>query len=216
MAHRTAIALVGAASVIIIGITTNLFTAEKSLEFAVNSIDFNTIGLLLGMMIIVAMLSETGIFQYFGIKMSKKTKGNLWKLLLMLCTFTAVVSMFIDNVTTILLIVPVTIAVFRIFKVSPMPFILAQALASNVGGTATLIGDPPNIMIGSAANIDFNTFIVHMGPTIAVSFVASLFLLRVMFRKDLKVSVSNLEHLMLQDEKALLRDKNLLKKSMAV
>jgi Na+/H+ antiporter NhaD/arsenite permease-like protein len=216
MAHRTAIALVGAASVIIIGITTNLFTAEKSLEFAVNSIDFNTIGLLLGMMIIVAMLSETGIFQYFGIKMSKKTKGNLWKLMLALCTFTAVVSMFIDNVTTILLMAPVTFSVFRTFKLSPIPFILSQALASNIGGTATLIGDPPNIMIGSAANIDFNSFIIHMGPTIAISLIASMLLLRFFFRKDLKASVSNLEQLMREDEKALLRDKSLLKKSMAV
>ncbi len=216
MAHRTAIALFGAAFAIIIGITTNLFTAEKSLEFAVSSIDFNTIGLLLGMMIIVAMLSETGIFQYFGIKMSKKTKGDLWKLMLALCTFTAVVSMFIDNVTTILLMAPVTFSVFRTFKLSPIPFILSQALASNIGGTATLIGDPPNIMIGSAANIDFNSFIIHMGPTIAVSFVASMLLLKFFFRKDLKASVSNLEQLMREDENALLKDKSLLKKSMVV
>jgi Na+/H+ antiporter NhaD/arsenite permease-like protein len=216
MAHRTAIALFGAASVIIIGITTNLFTAEKSLEFAVSAIDFNTIGLLLGMMIIVAMLSETGIFQYIGIKISKKTKGNLWKLMLALCTFTAVVSMFIDNVTTILLMVPVTFSVFRTFKLSPIPFILSQALASNLGGTATLIGDPPNIMIGSTANIDFNSFIIHMGPTIAISFIASMLLLKFFFRKDLKASVSNLEQLMREDENALLKDKNLLKKSMAV
>ncbi|MFL6452994.1 MAG: SLC13 family permease, partial [Nitrososphaeraceae archaeon] len=216
MAHRTAIALVGAVFVIIIGITTNLFTAEESLEFAVNSIDFNTIGLLLGMMIIVATLSETGIFQYIGIKMSKKTKGNLWKLMLALCTFTAVVSMFIDNVTTILLMVPVTFSVFRTFKLSPIPFILSQVLASNIGGAATLIGDPPNIMIGSIANIDFNSFIIHMGPTVAISFVASMLLLKFFFRKDLKASVSNLEQLMGEDENALLKDKSLLKKSMAV
>jgi len=124
--------------------------------------------------------------------------------------------MFIDNVTTVLLMIPVTIAVFRIFKVSPMPFILAQALASNVGGTATLIGDPPNIMIGSAANIDFNTFIIHMGVTVAVSFIASLFLLRLLFRKDLIVPVQNIEQLMKEDETAYLKDKSLLKKSMVV
>ncbi len=216
LAHRTAIALFGAAFVIIIGITTDLFTAEKSLEFAVRSIDFNTIGLLLGMMIIVAMLSETGIFQYFGIKMSKRTRGDLWKLMLALCTFTAVVSMFIDNVTTILLMAPVTFSVFRTFKLSPIPFILSQALASNIGGTATLIGDPPNIMIGSAANIDFNSFIIHLGPTVAISFIASMLLLKFFFRKDLKASVSNLEQLMREDENALLKDKSLLKKSMAV
>jgi Na+/H+ antiporter NhaD/arsenite permease-like protein len=112
--------------------------------------------------------------------------------------------------------IPVTVAVFRIFKVSPLPFILAQALASNVGGAATLIGDPPNIMIGSAANIDFNAFIVHMGPTIAISFVASLFLLRVLFRKDLKAQVQNLEQLMKEDESLYLKDKGVLKKSLGV
>jgi Na+/H+ antiporter NhaD/arsenite permease-like protein len=216
MVHRTAIALTGAALVIIIGISTNLFSAEESFEFAIRSVDFNTIGLLLGMMIIVAILSQTGIFQYLGIKMSKKSNGNLWKLMLALCTFTAVVSMFIDNVTTILLMAPVTFSVFRTFKLPPVPFILAQALASNVGGTATLIGDPPNIMIGSAANIDFNSFIVHMGPTIAFSFIVSMLLLKFCFRKDLKASVNNLEQLMKEDEKVLLKDKSLLKKSMTV
>ena len=163
--HRTAIALLGATIILVLGILTNLISAQESFEFAVNSIDFNTIGLLLGMMIIVALLAESGIFQYVAVRASKASKANLWKLMLMLCTFTAVTSMFIDNVTTVLLMVPVTISVFR---VSPIPFILAQVLASNVGGAATLIGDPPNIMIGSAANIDFNSFIVHMGPTIFV------------------------------------------------
>ena len=214
--HRSSVSLMGAISIIVAALVFGSIHAEESFEFIVGVIDYNTIGLLLGMMIIVAILAESGIFQWVGIKASKISKGNLWKLMLILCTFTGVASMFIDNVTTVLLIVPVTIAVFRIFKVSPMPFILAQALASNVGGTATLIGDPPNIMIGSAASIDFNTFIVHMGPTVAVSFVASLFLLKLLFRKDLKASVQNLEQLMREDETVYLKDKNLLKKSMVV
>ena len=214
--HRTTIALLGAAIILIIGISTNLFSAQESFEFAVNSIDFNTIGLLLGMMIIVAILSETGIFQYVAVRASKASKANLWKLMLMLCTFTAVTSMFIDNVTTLLLMVPVTISVFRILKVSPIPFILAQVLASNVGGAATLIGDPPNIMIGSAANIDFNSFILHMGPTIFVSFIVSLVLLRILFRNDLKSQVHNFEILMKEDENRLIKDKLLLKKAIAV
>jgi Na+/H+ antiporter NhaD/arsenite permease-like protein len=214
--HRTAIALLGAAIILIIGISTNLFSAQESFEFAVNSIDFNTIGLLLGMMIIVAILAETGIFQYVAVRASKASKANLWKLMLMLCTFTAVTSMFIDNVTTILLMVPVTISVFRVFKVSPIPFILAQVLASNVGGAATLIGDPPNIMIGSAANIDFSSFIIHMGPTIFVSFIVSLVLLRILFRKDLRSQVHNFEELQKEDEKKLVKDKVLLKKSIVV
>jgi Na+/H+ antiporter NhaD/arsenite permease-like protein len=214
--HRTTIALFGAAIILAIGISINLFSAQESFEFAVNSIDFNTIGLLLGMMIIVAILSETGIFQYVAVRASKASKANLWKLMLMLCTFTAVTSMFIDNVTTLLLMVPVTISVFRILKVSPIPFILAQVLASNVGGAATLIGDPPNIMIGSAANIDFNSFILHMGPTIFVSFTVSLVLLRIIFRNDLKSQVHNFETLMAEDENRLIKDKLLLKKAIAV
>jgi Na+/H+ antiporter NhaD/arsenite permease-like protein len=214
--HRSSIALIGAIAIIIAALAFGSIQAEESFEFIVGAIDYNTIGLLLGMMIIVAILAESGVFQWVGIKASKASRGNLWKLMLMLCTFTGVTSMFIDNVTTILLMVPVTVAVFRIFRVSPMPFILAQALASNVGGTATLIGDPPNIMIGSAANIDFNAFIIHMGPTIAVSFVASLFLLKFMFRKELKAQVQNLEQLMKEDERTYLKDRSILKKSLGV
>jgi Na+/H+ antiporter NhaD/arsenite permease-like protein len=187
-----------------------------SFEFIVDAIDFNTIGLLLGMMIIVAILAESGVFQWVGIKATKMSRGNLGKLMLILCTFTAVVSMFIDNVTTILLMIPVTVSVFRTFRISPIPFILAQALASNIGGTATLIGDPPNIMIGSAANIDFNSFIIHLGPTVAVTFCVSLVLFKVFFRKDLKAAVSNLEQIMAQDESKFLKDKKLLKKSAIV
>jgi Na+/H+ antiporter NhaD/arsenite permease-like protein len=214
--HRTSVALIGAISIIVAALVLGSIQPEESFEFIVSVIDYNTIGLLLGMMIIVAILAESGVFQWIGIKASKVSKGNLWTLMLMLCTFTAVVSMFIDNVTTVLLMVPVTIAIFRIFKVPPMPFILAQALASNVGGTATLIGDPPNIMIGSAANIDFNMFVMHMGPTVAVSFAASLLFMKLLFRKDLNAQVQNLEHLMREDETLYLKDKKLLKKSLIV
>jgi Na+/H+ antiporter NhaD/arsenite permease-like protein len=164
--HRTSIALLGAIVIVSCLIIMGSIPPITSYEFIVNAIDFNTIGLLLGMMIVVAILAESGVFQWVGIKATKMSRGNLWKLMLILCTFTAVVSMFIDNVTTILLMTPVTVSVFRTFRISPIPFILAQALASNIGGTATLIGDPPNIMIGSAANIDFNSFIIHIGPTV--------------------------------------------------
>lgn len=214
--HRTAIALAGAALVIIIGISTGLFAAGDSFAFVTDSIDFNTIGLLLGMMIIVAIMAETGVFQYLAVRMSKSSGGNMWKLLVMMSIFTAVVSMFIDNVTTVLLMVPITISIFKTFRLSPVPFILAQVLASNVGGTATLIGDPPNILIGSAARIDFNAFLVHLGPTIAVSLAASLFLLKIFFRKDLAQKPENLELLMGQDEKTLILDSPAMKKSLIV
>jgi Na+/H+ antiporter NhaD/arsenite permease-like protein len=216
LVHRTTIALFGALVALGIAVSTGLFTASESFEFSIKVIDFNTIGLLLGMMIIVAILSETGIFQYVSIKASKMCKGNLWILMIILCTFTAVTSMSIDNVTTILLMIPVTISIFKTIKVSPIPFVLAMILSSNVGGASTLIGDPPNIMIGSAANIDFNSFILHMGPTIAISFVVSMALFRFLFRKDLKSTVHNLEQLLKEDERLLLKDKNLLKKSMIV
>ena len=214
--HRTVIVLVTATIAIIIGITTGLFQADESFEFVVHSIDFNTIGLLLGMMIIVTILAETGIFQYVGIKMGKASKGNMWKLLVMMSVFTAVTSMFIDNVTTILLMIPVTISIFRTFRLSPIPFILAQVLASNIGGTATIIGDPPNIMIGSAANIDFNTFFIHMGPTIGISLIVSLILFKVFFRKEIKATPQNLEELMSQDEMSFIKDRPLLVKSLLV
>ncbi|HYZ58023.1 MAG TPA: SLC13 family permease, partial [Nitrososphaeraceae archaeon] len=217
LVHRAVIALFGAAIIIIIVVTTGVLTPADSFEFATNSIDFNTIGLLLGMMIIVAILAETGIFQYIGIKLSKISKGRLYLLLVLLGTFTAVSSMFIDNVTSVLLMVPVTISVFRILNVSPIPFILAQVLTSNVGGAATLIGDPPNILIGSAANIDFNSFIIHLGPAVAISFAASLVLLRLLFRKDLKVKPQHLHELMSRHENIFIAEKKgLMKKSLAV
>ena len=147
--HRTSVALLGAIIIVSFLLVMGSIETSTSFDFIIDVIDFNTIGLLLGMMIIVAILANSGVFQWVGIKATKMSKGNLWRLLLILCSFTAVVSMFIDNVTTILLMIPVTVSVFRTFKISPIPFIIAQALASNIGGTATLIGDPPNIMIGS-------------------------------------------------------------------
>jgi Na+/H+ antiporter NhaD/arsenite permease-like protein len=208
--------MVGAAFVIIVGILTGLFEASESFEFVTSSIDFNTIGLLLGMMIIVAVLGETGVFEYLGVRMSKASKGDMWRLMVMFCIFTATVSMFIDNVTTILLIVPITISVFKTLKISPIPFILAQVLASNVGGTATLIGDPPNILIGSAANIDFTSFIINMGPTIGISLFASLFILKFLFRKSLTQKPQNIADLLSQDEMILIKDRSVLRKSLTV
>jgi Na+/H+ antiporter NhaD/arsenite permease-like protein len=161
-------------------------------------------------------LGETGVFEYLGVRMSKASKGDMWRLMVMFCIFTATVSMFIDNVTTILLIVPITISVFKTLKISPIPFILAQVLASNVGGTATLIGDPPNILIGSAANIDFTSFIINMGPTIGISLFASLFILKFLFRKSLAQKPQNIADLLSQDEMILIKDRSVLRKSLTV
>jgi Na+/H+ antiporter NhaD/arsenite permease-like protein len=233
--HRGSLALLGATIIVAAAIGFGALQPEESLDFMIEeAIDFNTIGLLLGMMVIVAILGETGVFYWVGIKAANLSKGNLWKLMLLLSTFTAIASMFIDNVTTILLMVPVTLSIVRILKVPPIPFILSQALVSNIGGSATLIGDPPNILIGSAANIEFNSFLIYMGPTVAIVFVASLFLLKFFFRKDLQIKERQYENqraleadnndnksyltseLMQPKEGSFIKDKSLLTKCMIV
>lgn len=214
--HRTTLAMFGALLIIIVLIQTEIIPAHDTVDFVIGAIDFNTIGLLLGMMIIVGILGETGIFQYIGIKAAKLAKGNVWKLMLLFSVITAVGSAFLDNVTMILLMVPVTISVARILNINPISIILAEIFASNVGGAATLIGDPPNIMIGSAAGIPFIEFAYHMLPEVVITFVASLLLLRVMFRKDLKQKPENVEKLQQIDETKEIKDMMLLKKSAIV
>jgi len=214
--HRTALAMIGALIIIIILIYTGLIPAHDSVDFVIGSIDFNTIGLLLGMMIIVGILGETGIFQYIGIKAAKLSKGNVWKLMILLSVITAVGSAFLDNVTMVLLMVPVTISVARVLNINPVAIILAEIFASNVGGAATLIGDPPNIMIASAANLDFMSFAYHMTPEVIITFLASLVVLKILFRKDLKQNPENVAKLMQIDEKKEIKDPVLLKKASIV
>ncbi|ALI37881.1 Inner membrane protein YbiR [Candidatus Nitrosocosmicus oleophilus] len=220
--HRTVIAMFAAIVSIILAIALGSFLAEESLDFVIESIDFNTIGLLLGMMIMVAILGETGVFHQVGIKLGKISKGNVWILMLLLCTFTSVASMFVDNVTTILLMVPVTLSITRTLGIHPIPFIIAQVLVSNIGGAATLIGDPPNILIGSAAGIDFNSFLKYMGPTIAIIFGFSLLLIKIFFKRELKgeqklEQQEDIQELMHRDENAILiHHKGLLVKCLIV
>lgn len=214
--HRTALAMIGALIIIIILIYTGLIPAHDSVDFVIGSIDFNTIGLLLGMMIIVGILGETGIFQYIGIKAAKLSKGNVWKLMLLLSVITAVGSAFLDNVTMVLLMVPVTISVARVLNINPVAIILAEIFASNIGGAATLIGDPPNIMIASAANLDFMSFAYHMTPEVIITFLASLVVLKILFRKDLKQNPENVAKLMQIDERKEIKDPALLKKAAIV
>ena len=214
--HRMTLALFGAAITIVVGIAVGLFTPQETVHFAVGAIDFNTIGLLLGMMIIVGVIAETGIFQYAGIKAAKRAKGDVWKIMVLFCTLTAIVSCFLDNVTTVLLMVPVTISIARVLSINPIPMIIAEALASNVGGTATLIGDPPNIMIGSAAGLTFNDFIINLGPAIAAAFLVSLLVMKLLFRNYIKQKPQNIERLQELNENAELRDRSLIKKSLGV
>ena len=214
--HRTSIAIFGALILVIASLLFGIIHPKETLHFVIEVIDFNTIGLLLGMMIIVAILGETGIFNWVGVKAIRLSKGNLWKLMLILCVFTAITSMFVDNVTIILLMVPVTLSIFRSLKVSPIPFILGQTLASNIGGAATLIGDPPNIIIGSAANIDFTSFFINMAPPVVVTFLLGLFLLRIIFRKELKITINIAGKFRSVDEESLIKDKSLLQSCIIV
>jgi len=211
--HRTAIALFGALVMLIVLFMTGVLDPHDSVDFVIGAIDFNTIGLLLGMMVIVGILGETGIFQYIGIKAAKISNGNVWKLMIILAIITAVGSAFLDNVTMVLLMVPVTISVCKILNINPISFILAQIFASNIGGATTLIGDPPNIMIGSAAGIDFMTFAYHMTPEIIITMAVTIVLFKFMFRKDLKQKAENIEKLQALDEKKEIKDSMLLKKS---
>ncbi|HHT9124887.1 MAG TPA: SLC13 family permease [Candidatus Brocadiia bacterium] len=206
--HRTIIALVGAVIMVLVGMYLGFYSQGEALK----AIDFNTIGLLMGMMIIVNMLKRTGFFEYLATIAAKKTKGSPWLLMLILGSITTFVSMVIDNVTTVVLMVPITIIVAEIIGINPLPILLAEALLSNTGGTATLIGDPPNIMIGTAANLSFNDFLVKLFPIVMLIWVSSVVLLKFVFRKELREKPRNIEALLKLDEKQALKDPKSLKK----
>lgn len=216
--HRTVIGLFGAVAMIAVGtlIKDDSGHGFYGFEDAIHAVDFNTIGLLFGMMVIVAILEETGVFQYLGIWTAKKTKGNPWYLLLGLGALTSVLSMILDNVTTIILIVPVTIIITRILGINPAPILLGEALLSNVGGTGTLIGDPPNIMIGSVANLSFNDFLVHSLPVVIVAWFVTVALLRFIYRKELTQKPHSIEKLMQMDEREAITEPVMLKKTLWV
>lgn len=185
-------------------------------EEAFAAIDYNTIGLLVAMMIIVMIMRRTGIFEYLGIRMVKASRANPFKLLVLVCITTGVLSALLDNVTTILLILPIVLSVTAELKVNPIPFIISAIFASNVGGTATLIGDPPNIMIGSQAGLDFVDFLIN-DATIAfpILFITS-FLFAFIYRKSLVADASLKEKVMAMDEKAAIKDRQLLNKCLVV
>ena len=158
--HRTTAALAGAVALILAGVI--------SFDTGVEHIDFETLGVLVGMMIFVAVVKNSGIFEYLAIRAAKIAKGNPWAIMVLFCLITAVLSAFLDNVTTVLLIGPVTFTVCKMLEISPVPFFITEIIASNVGGTATLIGDPPHIMIGSATGLTFTDFLVYDGPAVIV------------------------------------------------
>lgn len=205
--HRTVIAFFGAMVMILFGMVGGYYSPEQAMA----AIDFNTIGLLMGMMIIIAILEKTGAFQYLGIFVAKKTKGNPWLLVVALGTLTTLLSLILDNVTTIILIVPVTIVITKILKINPVPVLMAEALLSDTGGVATLVGDPPNIMIGSAAGFSFNDFLTHSLPIVLFAWLATLITLKIVYRKELKEKPQNIDQLMKMNEKDAIEDPTTLK-----
>ncbi len=179
--HRTITAIAGAALMVTLGHVLGFYSEEAALA----AIDFNTLGLLLGMMILVAMLEPTGFFQYLAVLAARSSKGKPARLFISLGIITTVLSMFLDNVTTVVLIAPVTILICEIVGISALPFLVSEALLSNTGGVATLIGDPPNVLIGSAADLSFTDFLIYSMPIVLVSWAGALFLLRYLFKKEL-------------------------------
>jgi Na+/H+ antiporter NhaD/arsenite permease-like protein len=207
--NRTVAALLGAAILISFGI---LDQEQAATEF----VDWNTIGLLAGMMVIVAILERTGVFEYLAIKSAQWGEARPGRILILLSLVTALLSAFLDNVTTVILMVPVTFLIADALESSPMPFLLTQVMASNVGGAATLIGDPPNILIGSAADLSFLDFVFALTPVVLLTLPAVLGVLYLMFRKDLNHSKDAEETIGAMDAAASIRDPILLRKSLIV
>jgi Na+/H+ antiporter NhaD/arsenite permease-like protein len=206
--HRTIAAMAGATIMLGAGMILGFYDQQQAL----GSIDFNTLGLLLGMMILVRMLQRTGFFRNLSILVAKRTKGNPLLLFVALGTLTTVLSMFLDNVTTVVLIAPVTILIAEILGISPIPMLMAEALLSDTGGVATLVGDPPNVIIGSAAGFSFLSFLTHLAPIVVVAWLVALILLRFIFRRELGERPSNVAALMQLDENDGLHDRIALRK----
>ncbi|MEZ5400994.1 MAG: ArsB/NhaD family transporter [Bryobacteraceae bacterium] len=206
--NRAILALLGAGLMILLGVVTQ--------EAALRGIDFNTIGLLLGMMVLVGITGKSGVFQYVAIWSAKKVNAYPLGVLVMLSVVTAVFSALLDNVTTVLLVVPVTLLITEELKVRPYPYLVAEILCSNIGGTATLIGDPPNIMIGSATGLTFNDFLLNTGPPVVLVLAATLGPLCWLWRKDLVADESARRRVLEFRESEAIRDPRLLKQALAV
>ncbi|CAN2040386.1 Uncharacterized transporter Mb2703 [Candidatus Magnetomoraceae bacterium gMMP-15] len=206
--HRTVVALLGAGLVIITGIL--------SQDQAILGIDFNTIALLTGMMIIVAITRKTGIFEFVAIWAAKRVKADPRGVLIILALVTAVFSAFLDNLTTVLLIVPVALLIADKLKVSHYPFLISQILASNIGGTATLIGDPPNILIGSATGLTFTDFFFTLGPIVVILLVLLLITIFLIWNKSLITEPMYKERIMMFKEADAITDHRLLKQSLII
>ncbi len=199
-------ALTGAAIVVAIGIT----SSEDAFYSHDTGIDWDVIFLLLGMMIIVGILRRTGVFEYVAIWAAKRAKGSPLRVMILLVLITAIASAFLDNVTTVLLIAPVTLLVCDRLAVSPVPFLIAEVLASNIGGAATLIGDPPNIIIASRSGLTFNDFLLNMAPIVVICLAALVIMLPLLFRGSFRSDPERVADVMALDEREAITDRRLL------
>lgn len=207
--HRTILAMLGGLAMVVFGIVEQ--------EAALEHIDFNTLGLLIGMMIIVSVTADTGLFKYIAVWAAKKVKGEPVRILVALALITAFGSAFLDNVTTVLLMAPVTFSITRQLRVNPIPFLMTQIIASNVGGTATLIGDPPNIMIGSEVKeLTFMAFIENLTPIVVLIMLAYIPLFIWMFRKQIRTTPELQADVMKLDMSELITDRKLLIKCLVI
>lgn len=206
--NRSIVALLGAILMIVFGIL--------SQEQAVEGIDFNTIGLLIGMMIIVSITRKSGVFEFLAIWSAKKVKASPAGILAMLAVVTAFASALLDNVTTVLLVVPVTLVITEQLQVDPYPFLFSQILASNIGGTSTLIGDPPNILIGTQVGLAFNDFVFNLGPVIIVVLIIHVISMHLLWGRKMSAAPEAMAKVMTFDEKTAITDSRLLKQSLAV
>jgi Na+/H+ antiporter NhaD/arsenite permease-like protein len=206
--NRSIVALIGAALMVVVGVLDQ--------NQAIEGVDWNTIGLLTGMMILVSISRRSGMFQYLAIWSAQAARAHPAGILVMLQITTAVVSAFLDNVTTVLLVVPVTLAITRELKVPPYPFLFAEIFASNIGGTATLIGDPPNILIGSQADLDFNAFVYHLAPVVVVVLLVQVAMIHALWGRRLSASAQARAAVMDMIPREAIMDALLLKQSLAV
>lgn len=201
--HRALVALIGAVLLIAI----NVITFDQ----AMGHLDFNTLGVLLGMMLFVSVVRLSGVFEYLAVRCAHFAKGNPWRIMLMFVVLTACLSAFLDNVTTVLLIGPMTLTMCKMLKVDPVPFFIVEIMASNIGGTATLIGDPPNIMIGSAAGFTFFDFILVDAPVVVIIVAAVLVVFYFLYGKNMGVEQADVDAVMALDAGSYIKDARLLK-----
>ena len=215
---KVTIALVGAGLTIVLGLVSQSKVVDGVLNpyYFANFVDFNVIFLLVSMMILVLIATKSGVFTWMANELLKLTKGNPIKILFALGLFTAIVSAFLDNVTTVILVMPITFAIAKQLEINPVPILISEVFASNIGGTSTLIGDPPNIIIGSAAGFSFMDFVVELAPVVAIILLVVLAFLALVFKKDLVTTEEKMKRVAEIDNSKTITDKKHMIRSMSV